>query len=88
MFYPQSYIITEKKAKKKETGKGLKLEAVNPNVAGIDVSSTEMQVSVPEGRDGDNNHCFGTFTEGLYLIAEWLKSCGTDTVAMESTGVY
>lgn len=47
-----------------------------------------MQVCVPEDRDGDNNRCFGTFTEDLYLIAEWLKSCAIDTVAMESTGVY
>jgi hypothetical protein len=88
LFYPQSYIIMAKKAKKKKTSKGLKPEVVNPNAAGIDVSSTEMQVCVPEDRDGDNNRCFGTFTEDLYLIAEWLKSCGIDTVAMESTGVY
>ncbi|AVM53639.1 IS110 family transposase [Bacteroides zoogleoformans] len=77
-----------KKAKKKKTGKGLKLKVVNPNACGIDVSSTEMQVCVPEDRDGDNNRCFGTFIEDLYLIADWLKSCGIDTVAMESTGVY
>jgi hypothetical protein len=88
LFYPQSYIIMAKKAKKKKTSKGLKLEVVNPNAAGIDVSSTEMQVCVPEDRYGDNNRCFDTFTEDLYLIAEWLKSCGIDTVAMESTGVY
>ena len=44
-----------KKAKKIKTNKGLKLEIVNPNAAGIDVSSTEMQVCVPEDRDGDNN---------------------------------
>ncbi|MEA4918475.1 IS110 family transposase [Proteiniphilum sp.] len=54
----------------------------------MDVSSTEMQVCVPEDRDGDNNRCFGTFTEDLYLIVEWLKPCGIETVAMESTGVY
>lgn len=88
LFYPQSYIIMAKKAKKTKTVKGLKLEVVNPNAAGIDVSSTEMQVCVPEDRDGDNNRCFGTFTEDLYLIVEWLKPCGIETVAMESTGVY
>ncbi|TWJ13131.1 transposase [Bacteroides zoogleoformans] len=85
---PQSYIIYGKKAKKNKTGKGLKLEVVNPNACGINVSSTEMQVCVPEDRDGDNNRCFGTFTEDLYLIADWLKSCGIDTVAMKSTVVY
>ena len=61
---------------------------VNPNAAGIDVSSSEMQLSVPEDRDGDCNRCFGTFTQDLHLIADWLKACRIDTVAMESTGVY
>jgi len=77
-----------KKAKKIKTKKGLKLEIVNPNAAGIDVSSTEMQVCVPEDRDGDNNRRFGTFTCDLHEISAWLKSCEIDTVAMESTGVY
>jgi transposase len=77
-----------KKAKKIKTNKGLKLEIVNPNAAGIDVSSTEMQVCVPEDRDGDNNRCFGTFTCDLHKISAWLKACRIDTVAMESTGVY
>jgi len=77
-----------KKAKKIKTGKGLKLEIVNPNAAGIDVSSTEMQVCVPEDRDGDNNRRFGSFTEDLHLISSWLKACKIETVAMESTGVY
>jgi transposase len=77
-----------KKAKKIKTNKGLKLEIVNPNAAGIDVASTEMQVCVPQDRDGDNNRRFGTFTEDLHFISSWLKACGIDTVAMESTGVY
>jgi Transposase and inactivated derivatives len=77
-----------KKAKKTKTSKGLKLEIVNPNAAGIDVSSTEMQVCVPEDRDGENNRRFGTFTDDLHLIVEWLKACSINTVAMESTGVY
>ena len=77
-----------KKAKKIKTNKGLKLEIVNPNAAGIDVSSTEMQVCVPEDRDTDNNRRFGTFTCDLHAISAWLKSCNIDTVAMESTGIY
>ena len=77
-----------KKAKKIKTGKGLKLEVVNPHAAGIDVSSTEMQVCVPEDRDSDNNRRFGTFTEDLQYISSWLKACSITTVAMESTGVY
>jgi Transposase and inactivated derivatives len=82
------YHTMAKKAKKIKTNRGLKLEVVNPNAAGIDVSSTEMQVCVPEDRDGENNRRFGTFTDDLYLITEWLKACSIDTVAMESTGVY
>ncbi|KAA6330459.1 hypothetical protein EZS27_020841, partial [termite gut metagenome] len=88
IFNPQSYIIMAKKAKKVKTSKGLKLEVVNPNAAGTDVSSTEMQVCVPEDREGENNLRFGTFTEDFHLICSWLKACKIDTVAMESTGVY
>jgi hypothetical protein len=77
-----------KKAKKIKTSKGLKLEIVSPNAAGIDVSSTEMQVCVPEDRDGENNRCYGTFTRDLHEISTWLKSCDITTAVMESTGVY
>ena len=77
-----------KKAKKIKTSKGLKLEVVNPMAAGIDVSSTEMQVCVPEHCDGDNNRRFGTFTDDLRDISSWLKACGITTVAMEATGIY
>ena len=31
---------------------------------------------------------FGTFTQDLEAMAEWLSSCGVREVAMESTGVY
>ena len=41
---------------------GNKLAIVNPDAAGIDIADTEMQVCVPEGRDGDNNRRFGSFT--------------------------
>jgi transposase len=77
-----------KKAKKIKTRKGIQLAIVNPNAAGIDVSSTEMQVCVPEDRDGDNNRRFGTFTCDLHEISGWLRACRIDTIAMESTGVY
>ena len=77
-----------KKAKKIKTKKGLSLKIVNLNAAGVDVSPTEMQVCVPEERDGDNNRRFGTFTCDLHLISSRLKDCRIDTVAMESTGVF
>ena len=66
----------------------MKLKIVNPNAAGIDIAYGEMQVCVPEDRDGNNNRCFGSFTCDYEEIASWLKACGITTVAMESTGSY
>ena len=77
-----------KLATKRKTGKGLRLDVVNSNAAGIDISPKEMQVCVPVDRDENSNRKFGVYTEDLNNIVEWLKSCHIDTVAMESTGVY
>ena len=77
-----------KLAKKIKTKQGLKLDVVNPNAAGIDISSTEMQVCVPLGRDVTNNRVFGVYTKNLHEISEWLTKCKVTTVAMESTGIY
>jgi transposase len=77
-----------KKAKKIRKDKRLELKIVNLDAAGIDVSSTEMQVCVPLDRATENNRKFGVFTEDLDKISEWLISCRISTVAMESTGVY
>jgi transposase len=76
------------RAKKIETSKGLSLKIVNPNAAGIDISATEMQVCVPADRDGENNRRFGCFTKDLQEISSYLRACGIETVAMESTGIY
>jgi transposase len=77
-----------KLATKRKTGKGLRLEVVNSNAAGIDISPKEMQVCVPVDRAENSNRKFGVYTDDLNNIVEWLKSCHIDTVAMESTGVY
>jgi transposase len=61
---------------------------INPNAAGIDVGSEEHWVCVPEDRDEEPVRRFGCFTADLYAMADWLKKCRIDTVAMESTGVY
>lgn len=47
-----------------------------------------MQVCVPEDRDGENNRRFGSFTQDLNTIVDWLKDCRITTVAMEATGIY
>jgi len=61
---------------------------VNPNAAGLDIGSEEIWVCVPSDRDPQPIRCFGTFTPDLYALADWLKACGIETVALESTGVY
>ena len=75
----------EKNNKSRELGG---IEIINPDAAGIDISSREHYVAVPKDRDKENIKKFGTFTEDLHAIAKWLKGCRIKTVAMESTGVY
>src|SRR5215203_1034989 len=62
--------------------------SVNPNAAGIDVGGASHYVAVPAGRDEQPVRAFAAFTGNLYRMADWLKECGIETVAMESTGVY
>ena len=64
------------------------LSPINPNAAGIDIGADRHWVSVPEGRDDEKIRSFSCFTGDLYQMADWLKSCRVETVAMESTGVY
>jgi transposase len=64
------------------------LKIVHPDAAGIDVGNRSHFVSVPAGRDQSPVREFGSWTADLHRAAEWLKSCGIRTVAMQSTGVY
>jgi transposase len=64
------------------------LQQIQPNAAGIDVGDEEVWVAVPPERDEESVRVFPTFTADLMRLAEWLKACGIETVAMESTGVY
>ena len=64
------------------------LAQINLNAAGLDIGDDEIYVAVPKGRDKVSVRVFETFTTDLYALADWLKACGVDTVAMESTGVY
>src|ERR671923_266048 len=59
-----------------------------PDSAGIDVGATELFVAVPPDRAVESVRAFGTFTEDLHALADWLTQCRIKTVAMESTGVY
>ncbi|MDZ8239224.1 MAG: IS110 family transposase [Nostoc sp. ChiQUE01a] len=64
------------------------LEEINQNAAGIDLGSGEHWVCVPTDRTDQNVRRFGCFTPDLIAMADWLKKCRIDTVAMEATGVY
>jgi len=64
------------------------LSKLNLNAAGIDIGSAEHFVAVPEDRDKQPVRKFRCFTADLHALAQWLKACRIDTVAMESTGVY
>jgi transposase len=61
---------------------------VHPHAAGLDIGAAEMVAAVPPDRDPKPVRAFGTFTVDLHALANWLVTCGVDTVAMESTGVY
>ena len=64
------------------------LAITHPNAAGIDIGSASHYVAVPPDRDDRPVREFASFTVDLHALADWLKACGVDTVAMESTGVY
>ncbi len=78
------------KKKKSKKMKNQFIEQIHFNAAGIDIGSKTHYVAVPPGRDPDGRdvRSFGAFTTDLYTLANWLKKCKIDKVAMESTGVY
>jgi transposase len=64
------------------------LPSIHRNAAGLDVGATFHVVAVPPDRDPLPVRSFQSFTGDLYALADWLKSVGITTIAMESTGVY
>jgi transposase len=80
------------KGKKQTTGSkktiAIVTHVIEPDAAGIDVGSTEMYAAVPADRDAKSVRRFSTFTTDLIRLADWLKKCRVESVAMESTGVY
>ncbi len=77
-------------AKKRKTkSKRVKmLHIIKSNAAGIDIGASEIYIAVPADRDNKPIRHFDTFTSDLHAAAKWLKACGIDSIAMESTGVY
>ena len=66
----------------------VEMAVTRPNAAGIDIGSTFHAVAVPPGRDEPRVRRFGAMTSDLREMVDWLKKCGIQSVAMESTGVY
>ena len=63
-------------------------EVVFSKAAGIDVGGSSHWVAVPPHLAEEAVREFGVMTDDLNAMAEWLRACGVDTVALESTGVY
>jgi transposase len=79
------------KASRQSKSKKQSWKVIHPHAAGIDIGATEHYVAVPPDAvpaGAATVRSFRCFTEDLDAMVEWLKACGVDTVAMESTGVY
>lgn len=63
-------------------------QLINQHAAGIDIGADRHYVAVSPTASEHPVREFAVFTKDLYAIAEWLRSCGVKSVAMESTGVY
>src|SRR5438067_12692691 len=65
----------------------MSLEVLHPNAAGIDIGNAAHYVAVPPDRDTEPVGRCACFTQDVRAIADWLKQCGSVTVAMQSTDV-
>jgi transposase len=80
-------VSKQRTAKKKEPVESLPV--IRPKVAGIDIGSTQHWACGPVGSDGERPvRVFGTTTDHLQELADWLSQQGVESVAMESTSVY
>ncbi|MFG5379873.1 IS110 family transposase [Yoonia sp. R2-816] len=73
---------------KQKTGKPPAIETVNVDAAAVDIGSREHMAAVNPDVTDAPVRVFGTFTLDLHDLADWFKSHGVTSVAMESTGVY
>ncbi|MBE3584548.1 MAG: IS110 family transposase [Limnochordaceae bacterium] len=63
------------------------MEVIHPRCAGLDVhkKSVVAHVKIPQGSEA---RTFGTTTDAILSLADWLAAKGVTHVAMESTGPY
>ncbi|MDO8671334.1 MAG: transposase, partial [Dehalococcoidia bacterium] len=68
------------------------MELVHTHCCGLDIHKKSIAacVIVPgtKGQIRKEIRTFGTMTEDLIKLSEWLSACGITHVAMESTGEY
>ena len=68
------------------------MDALYSRCCGIDVHKQTAVACVviqeASGRPTKEVRTFGTMTDDLLALADWLDGCGVTHVAMESTGVY
>jgi transposase len=68
------------------------MEVLHPCCSGLDVHKKSITACVlwaeARGKVRKEKRRFGTFTQDLLRLADWLKQSGVTHVAMESTGVY
>src|SRR6201988_4668529 len=89
---PSSWHNMNRKQRREVTRKiqseDLSLQVVHPDAAGIDIGNESHYVAVPPTRDSQPVRRFGCTTSELKGMAVWLKQCGIQTIALQSTGVY
>jgi hypothetical protein len=69
-----------------------KLSVCHPYSAGIDLGSDGLYVALAPDIAAEQDlpivHKFGTFTSDLLRCRDLLRSCGVNSVSMESTSIY
>lgn len=79
--------MIENTRKKRKRSRG-EMARVHAHAAGVDIGSTFHVAAVSKQLTAEPVQSFRSFTADLHGMADWLKSHGATTVAMESTGVY
>lgn len=75
-------------AQRTQTRPSNPFSTIHSHAAGIDIGATAHVVAVAPDRDLAPVRTFRTFSGDLHQLADWLRSVGITTIAMESTGVY
>ena len=85
-------LLEKQKIRKLKDLDSYKLSVCHPFSAGIDLGSKELYVALAPDIAAEMDlaivHRFGTFTSDLLRCRDLLKSCGINSVSMESTSVF